>query len=192
MSVSLEKNKSLSLTKDNSKLRHIQICLGWDIGDKENFDLDASLFMLNEKGKVNSEKDFVFYNNLESSCKSVTHTGDNRTGGGADNEDDEVIEVDLKKVPQSVHKLLAVVTIHDAEKRRQHFGKVKNSFIRLVNKDSDDEICKFTLDEDSKNESSMIFGEIVRDGSEWSFKALGQGVKGGLRRLCESYGIAVD
>src|SRR5690348_8064324 len=112
MSVDLKKNKSVSLTKENDKLRHIQICLGWDVGDSENFDLDASLFMLNEKGRVNSEKDFIFYNNLKSSDGSVKHTGDNRTGGGDDNQDDEVIEVDLKKIPSTVTRLLPVVTIH--------------------------------------------------------------------------------
>jgi tellurium resistance protein TerD len=190
MSVSLTKNKSLSLSKD-SKLKEIQICLGWDVGERENFDLDASLFMVNSKGIVNSEKDFVFYNNPDSSCKSVHHTGDNRTGGG-DDDDDEVIEVTLKKVPQEVEKLVAVVTIHEADRRKQTFGKVKNAYIRLVNKESGDEICKFTLDEDSKNESAMIFGEIHRDGSEWVFKAIGQGVKGGLRKLCANYGIDVD
>lgn len=191
MSVKLSKNKSLSLTKDNDKLKRVQICLGWDTGERENFDLDASLFMLNTKGIVNNEKDFVFYNNLKSSCGSVRHTGDNRTGGG-DDSDDEVIEVDLKKVPSNVERLVAVVTIHEAEKRKQHFGKVKNSFIRIVNQDSEEEILRFDLDEDSKNETAMIFGEIQRDGDDWKFKALGQGVKGGLEKLCSNFGIAVD
>lgn len=190
MSVTLKKGKNISLTKESPKLKEILIGLGWDVGDLESFDLDASLFMLTKKGIVKNEDDFIFYNNLESSCKSVKHTGDNRTGAGEG--DDETLQVNLKKVPDYVEKLVVTVTIHEAEHRHQDFSKVKGSYIRILNLEDSKEICRFDLTEDSKGENAIIFGEIYRDEDDWKFKAIGQWVKGGLRKLCQSYGIEVQ
>ena len=122
-------------------------------------------------------------------CRSVEHTGDNRTGDG--DGDDEAIKVALDKVPADVSRLVIAVTIHDAEARKQNFGMVLDAFVRLVNSDSDQEVLRFDLSEDYSTETAMVFGEIYRRGSEWKFRAVGQGYAGGLYTLCMQHGVNV-
>lgn len=192
MGVSLNKGGRVSLSKEAPGLTRIHIGLGWDqrATDGTDFDLDASAFLLNESGKVRSDSDFVFYNNLTTIGGAVAHQGDNLTGTGEG--DDEVIKVDLKalesKAPD-VAKIAMVVTIHDAEARGQNFGQVNNAFIRIVNEDDKKEIVRFDLTEDYSTETAMIFGEIYRKDSEWRFTAVGQGYAGGLAAVCRGYGI---
>ena len=130
-------------------------------------------------GKVRGEADFIFYNQLRSQDGSVEHTGDNRTGAG--DGDDEVIKVDLSRVPADIDKIAFTVTIHDAEARKQNFGKVSNSFIRVVNETSGAEVVRYDLAEDASTETAMIFAELYRSSGEWKFRAVGQGYAGGLR-----------
>ena len=152
-------------------------------------DLDASAFLLGASGKVRSEADFIFYNQLKSACGSVQHTGDNRTGAGEG--DDEAIMVDLARVPADVQKITVTVTIHDAEARKQNFGQVQNAFIRLVNAETNVEVARYDLAEDASTETAMIFGELYRHGGEWKFGAVGQGYAGGLAAMCRQYGINI-
>lgn len=189
MALSLSKGQNISLSKEDASLAKILIGLGWDerATDGKEFDLDASLFMLKEDGKVRSDADFIFYKQLTSACGSVVHTGDNRTGEG--DGDDESIKVDLNNVPADVTKLLVTVTIHDAELRGQNFGQVANAFIRVVNDESNTEIVRFDLGEDYSTETAMVFGEIYRHGAEWKFRAVGQGYAGGLLAMCKQYGV---
>ncbi|MDR1471701.1 MAG: TerD family protein [Synergistaceae bacterium] len=189
MAVSLTKGGNVSLSKEAPNLKEILVGLGWDARstDGSDFDLDASLFMLGENGKVRSDADFIFYNNLRSSDGSVEHTGDNRTGVGEG--DDEAIKVDLAKVPANVSRLSVSVTIHEAESRRQNFGMVSNAFIRIVNQADNREIARYDLSEDASVETAMIFGEVYRSGAEWKFKAVGQGYKGGLGPLARNFGV---
>jgi tellurium resistance protein TerD len=189
MAVSLKKGANVSLSKEAPNLSAILIGLGWDARstDGADFDLDASLFMLGENGRVRSDSDFIFYNNLKSADGSVVHTGDNRTGAGEG--DDEAIKVDLKKVPADVMRLTVSVTIHEADVRRQNFGMVSNAFIRIVNLADDREIARYDLSEDASVETAMIFGEVYRYGGEWKFKAIGQGYKGGLGPLARNFGV---
>ena len=191
MSVSLSKGGNVSLTKEAPGLRKIHIGLGWDVRstDGEDFDLDASLFMLSPGGRVRSDKDFIFYNNLRSPEGSVEHTGDNLTGEGEG--DDESIKVDLESVPGEVDRLAVTVTIHEADGRRQNFGQVDNAFIRVVNQDSGAEIVRYDLSEDASTETAMIFGEVYRHGAEWKFRAVGQGYVGGLAPLARNFGVNV-
>jgi tellurium resistance protein TerD len=191
MGVSLSKGGNVSLSKAEPGLRNIQIGLGWDTRgtDGVDFDLDASLFMLAPTGRVRSDSDFIFYNNLRSADGSVEHTGDNLTGEGEG--DDESILVGLDRVPPDVDKLAVTVTIHDAEARRQNFGQVDNAFIRVVNQDSGAEIVRYDLSEDASTETAMIFGEVYRHGGEWKFRAVGQGYVGGLAPLARSFGVNV-
>ncbi|MDR1886144.1 MAG: TerD family protein [Synergistaceae bacterium] len=191
MAVSLTKGGNISLNKEAPNLSAILIGLGWDTRSTEgaDFDLDASLFMLGENGRVRSDADFIFYNNLKSADGSVLHTGDNRTGAGEG--DDEAIKVDLKRVPANVSRLSVAVTIHEAEARRQNFGMVSNAFIRIVNQADDREIARYDLSEDASVETAMIFGEVYRHGGEWKFKAIGQGYKGGLGPLAKNFGVNV-
>lgn len=191
MAVSLAKGGNISLTRTAPELKNVLIGLGWDArsSDGEDFDLDASMFMLGDNGKVRNDDDFIFYNQLTSTCGSVEHTGDNRTGDG--DGDDEQLKVFLDKVPSIISRLAITVTIHDAIARRQNFGQVSEAFIRIVNLDNDVEIARFDLSEDYSTETAMIFGEIYRHNGEWKFKAVGQGFSGGLESMCSQYGVAV-
>ncbi|MDP3333585.1 MAG: TerD family protein [Methylococcaceae bacterium] len=191
MGISLNKGGNLSLTKTDPTLKNIIIGLGWDARptDGADFDLDASAFMVKEDGKVRSDSDFIFYNQTKSTCGSVEHTGDNRTGAG--DGDDESLIVILDKVPADIQRVVFTVTIHDAESRKQNFGQVSNAFIRVVNKDSSNEVARFDLSEDASIETAMVFGEIYKHGGEWKFKAVGQGYSGGLAALARQYGINI-
>lgn len=191
MAVSLGKGGNVSLSKEEPGLNNILIGLGWDVRatDGGDFDLDASLFMLSSTGKVRNDNDFIFYNNLKSIDGSVEHTGDNRTGAG--DGDDEMIKVNLQRVPPEINKLVIGVTIHDADAKRQNFGMVDSAFIRIVNHDNNREIVRYDLSEDMSIETAMLFGEVYRHGGEWKFRAIGQGFKGGLGAMAKNYGVNV-
>lgn len=191
MAVSLKKGGNVSLSRESPSLKKIHIGLGWDARatDGADFDLDASAFLLGENQKVSSDDDFIFYNQRFSTCNSVEHLGDNKTGSG--DGDDEVVTIDLEKVPSKVKRIAICVTIHDADERKQNFGQVSNAYMRVVNIDTDKEIAKFDLSEDYSTETAMIFGEIYKNNDEWKFKAIGQGYAGGLESLCGQYGVSV-
>jgi len=191
MAISLSKGGNISLSKTDPQLKNIHVGLSWDARstDGSDFDLDASVFMVTEDNKVRSDSDFIFYNQLKSTCGSVEHTGDNRTGTGEG--DDEVIIVKLDKVPADISKIVIAVTIHEAEARRQNFGQVHNAAIRLLNMDTNNEVTRFDLSEDASIETAMIFGEIYRHNGEWKFKAVGQGYAGGLKALAIQHGIHI-
>ncbi|MBC7796282.1 MAG: TerD family protein [Pyrinomonadaceae bacterium] len=191
MAISLAKGGNVSLSKEAPGLQHISVGLGWDARatDGAAFDLDASLFMANETGKVRSDADFIYYNNKTSADGSVVHQGDNLTGEGEG--DDEQVEIDLAKVPADVAKISVAVTIHEAESRKQNFGMVSSAFIRVVNKANSGEIVRFDLSEDFSTETAVIFGELYRNGAEWKFRAVGQGFAGGLGSLAGNFGVNV-
>ena len=191
MGISLSKGGNVSLSKTDPSLKNVIVGLGWDARptDGADFDLDASAFMVKEDGKVRSNSDFIFYNQTKSACGSVEHTGDNRTGAG--DGDDEVVIVLLDKIPSDVQRVVFCVTIHDADQRKQNFGQVSHAFVRVVNKDSNNEVARYDLSEDASIETAVIFGEIYRHSGEWKFKAVGQGYAGGLAALAKQYGIDV-
>lgn len=190
MAIQLSKGQRIDLTKTNPALKNIVIGLGWDVKNfdgGEEFDLDASAFLLNAQGKCRQDTDFIFYNNLKSPEGSVEHTGDNRTGEG--DGDDEQIKVHLDKVPTDVERIAITVTIHDAEIRRQNFGQVTNAFVRLVDEDLGKEILRFDLGEDFSIETAVVFCELYKSGREWKFNAVGSGYQGGLAALVNAYGL---
>jgi tellurium resistance protein TerD len=191
MALSLQKGGNLSLSKQDPNLKRLVVGLGWDTRstDGQDFDLDASAFLVAPTGKVRSDADFIFYNQLKSIEGSVEHTGDNRTGAG--DGDDEQVKINLDLIPADVDKVAVTVTIHDAETRRQNFGQVRNAFIRVVNEDSGAEVVRFDLGEDFSTETAVIFAEVYRSGAEWKFRAVGQGYAGGLKALCNSYGVQI-
>ncbi|AZK64167.1 TerD family protein [Pectobacterium versatile] len=191
MAVSLVKGGNVSLTKEAPAMNIAMVGLGWDsrVTDGQSFDLDASVFMVGEDGKVLSDANFIFFNNKLSPCASVEHQGDNRTGEG--DGDDEQVKIHLAKVPAEVKKLVFSVTIYDAEGRKQNFGMVSNSFMRVYNNDTGTEIARFDLSEDASTETAMIFGELYRNGTEWKFKAVGQGFAGGLSALASQHGVNI-
>jgi tellurium resistance protein TerD len=191
MAISLQKGGNVNLSKTDPNLKQILLGLGWDARstDGVDFDLDASIFMVTENGRVRSDNDFIFYGQLRSPCGSIEHTGDNRTGAG--DGDDEALKIKLDQIPAIITRLVVGVTIHDAQVRKQNFGMVHDAFIRLVNIENNTEIIRFDLSEDYSTETAMIFGEIYRYGGEWKFKAVGQGYAGGLRALAVQHGVDV-
>lgn len=162
--------------------------LGWDTNSSStgtNFDLDASIFVMGDNKKILSDNHFVFYNNPTTPNGAVEHTGDNLTGDG--DGDDEQIKVDLSKIDATATEICIVVTIHDAESRRQNFGQVRNSYIRIFDADSNLELLKYELEEDFSIETAIEFGRIYKRGIEWKFEAVGTGMKGGLEDFLNKY-----
>ena len=192
MPINLSKGQKVDLTKGNASLKHIMLGLGWDVNAIDSgadFDLDASAFMCGANGKCPTEKEFVFYGNLEHPSGAVKHQGDNLTGEG--DGDDEQIFVDLKAIPESVDKIAFTVTIYEAQERRQNFGQVSNAYIRIVDEDTNQELIRYDLGEDFSIETAIVVGELYRHNGEWKFNAIGSGFQGGLAALCGHYGIQV-
>ncbi|MDR0868852.1 MAG: TerD family protein [Planctomycetota bacterium] len=186
MAINLQKGQKVEL----ADLSKIVVGLGWDTNQYdggEDFDLDASAFLLGADGKARSDADFVFYNAPEHPSKSVVSTGDNRTGAGEG--DDEQLNVDLTLVPVEVQKIAFTVTIHEAEARKQNFGQVSNSYIRVVNAANDEEIIHYDLGEDFSLETAVVVAELYRHGGKWKFNAIGSGFKGGLAALVKNFGL---
>ncbi|MFE5715295.1 TerD family protein [Streptomyces sp. NPDC056501] len=191
MGVSLSKGGNVSLSKEAPGLTAVLVGLGWDVRTTtgNDYDLDASALLLNDTGKVVDDRHFVFYNNLSSPDGSVEHTGDNLTGEG--DGDDEAIKVNLAAVPADITKIAFPVSIHDAENRGQSFGQVRNAFIRVVNQAGGAELARYDLSEDAATETAMIFGELYRHGTEWKFRAVGQGYASGLAGIAADFGVDV-
>lgn len=183
MSISLVKGQKISLTKDNEGLSRIAVGLGWDenkglrgfFSSEHSIDCDATAFLLrNDKLSSSSgTADEVSFRNGSAQNNCVKHSGDNLTGAG--DGDDETINVDLDKVPEDVNKIIFVVNIYQAESRKQDFGMIKNAFIRVYNRENNQELCKFNLSDNYKGKTALICGEIYRHNEEWKFNAIGEG-----------------
>ncbi len=192
MAISLQKGQKVDLTKGNANLSKIVVGLGWDVNKYSggyDFDLDAAAFLLGANGKVTSDADFVFYNNLKHASGSVMHLGDNLTGSGEG--DDEQIKVDLAKVPANIDKIDFTVTIYDADVRQQNFGQVSNAFIHIVDEVTNQELIRYDLGEDFSIETAVVVGELYRKNGEWKFNAIGSGFAGGLAALGKNFGVNV-
>ncbi|GAB3932205.1 TerD family protein [Mucilaginibacter myungsuensis] len=164
------------------------IGLGWDTNASSTgsaFDLDASVFVMGDNKKLVTDEFFVFYNNLKTPDGSVEHTGDNLTGAG--DGDDEQIKIDLTTADPRVTEICVVVTIHEAEQRRQNFGQVRNSFIRIFDAATNETLLKYELEEDFSIETAVEFGRIYKRNNEWKFEAIGSGMKGGLADYLNKY-----
>ncbi|MGB3533631.1 MAG: TerD family protein [Microcoleaceae cyanobacterium] len=188
MTINLTKGERISLSKEAPGMTQAGLGLGWDVNQTDTgdqFDLDVSVFMLGENGKVIGEKYFVFYNNLESGDGSVKSSGDSRTGEGSG--DDETIKVDLTSVNSAVQEIVVVVTIYQAETRRQNFGQVRNAFIRIYDEVTQNEVTRYDLDEDFSRETALEMGRLYRKDGEWRFQAVGQGYNTGLESFLEQY-----
>ena len=193
MPINLTKGQKVSLTKGNPGLKKIMVGLGWDVNQFDtgaDFDLDASVFLVGANGKCPTEKEFIFYGNLEHASGAVKHMGDNLTGEG--DGDDEQIEVDLSLVPANIEKIAFTVTIYDAENRHQNFGQVSNAYCRIVDENTNEELIRFDLGEDFSIETAVVVGELYKHNGEWKFNAIGSGFQGGLAALCGHYGIDAE
>ena len=189
MAINLQKGQKIDLSKGSSGLSHIMVGLGWDEVERftggffglfkskqEEIDCDASVVVCGADGKIMRNEDgLIFYNHLEHSSGAIIHQGDNLTGGG--DGDDEQIYVNLKTMPSNIHRLVFVVNIYDANIKKQHFGMVKNAFIRLVDTDKKTEICRFNLSDNYDGMTGLVVGEIYRHNGQWKFNAIGRSVK---------------
>lgn len=190
MSVNLQKGQKVDLTKGNAGLTRVMVGLGWDEAERtrggflrslfspesqEDIDCDAIAFLLDGEGKLADRRDIVFFNNLRHPSGSVVHQGDNLTGAGEG--DDEQILIDLSTVPAQYQRIVIMVSIYKADERRQHFGKIKNAFIRLVDNSNGQELCIYNLSDNYDGMTSMVFGELYRKNDEWKFSAVGQPLK---------------
>ncbi len=192
MAISLRKGQKVDLTKGNPSLTKILVGLGWNENKYDggyDFDLDAAAFLLGANGKVNSDDDFVFYNNLKHVSGAVEHMGDNLTGSGEG--DDEQIKIDLSLVPANVDKIDFTVTIYEADERKQTFGQVSDAYIRVVDDTTGKELIRYDLGEDFSVETAVVVGEIYRNKGEWKFNAIGSGFSGGLAALGRNFGVNV-
>ncbi|UFH31278.1 TerD family protein [Chryseobacterium sp. C-71] len=184
MAINLQKGQRIDIG-----LTKMTIGLGWDPneGTGYDFDLDASAIMIDSQRKLVSEDYFVFYNNLNSPDGALTHTGDDPSGKNSDGDDDEAIMIDLAKVDSRVEEILFVVTIEDFERRRQNFGQVRNSYIRIVDQSNNQEIAKYELDEDFSIETGIEFGRLYKKNESWKFEASGIGYRADLGFFLEKY-----
>ena len=192
MAVSLSKGQKVDLTKTNPGLTNVVVGLGWDTNKYDggnDFDLDSSVFLLGENGKVTNETDFVFYNNPQGANGAVVHTGDNRTGAG--DGDDEQVKISLTTVPANVQRIAFTITIHEADSRNQNFGQVSNSYARIFNEATGEELIRYDLGEDFSIETAIVVGELYRHNGEWKFSAIGSGYQGGLAALATDFGLSV-
>lgn len=184
MAINLQKGQRIDIG-----LTKMTIGLGWDPNDGTgyDFDLDASAIMIDSQRKLVSEDYFVFYNNLNSPDGALTHTGDDPSGKSSDGDDDEAIMIDLAKVDSRVEEILFVVTIEDFERRKQNFGQVRNSYIRIVDQSNNQEIAKYELDEDFSIETGIEFGRLYKKNGSWKFEASGIGYRADLGFFLEKY-----
>lgn len=188
MSINLSKGERVSLSKEAPGMKKAVAGLGWDVNVTDtgsDFDLDVSVFMLGANGKIPQDKYFVFYNNLKSADGSVESMGDSRTGKGEG--DDETVHVDLLKVDPIIEEIRFVVTIYEADKRRQNFGQVRNSYIRIYDGETQQEITKYELEEDFSRETAIELGRLYKKDGEWRFQAVGEGYNQGLQSFVEKY-----
>ena len=183
MGVSLQKGQKVSLTKDNAGLNKVIVGLGWDeVPQKKGFfaakpqsvDCDPSAFVLKE-GKLRGTEDIIYFGNLKHKSNTVVHMGDNLTGAG--DGDDEQIMIELGQVPAEYDRIVLVVNIYQADKRKQHFGMIQNAFIRIVDARNNQELCRYNLTDDYSGMTAMIFGEVYRHNDEWKFNAIGSGTQ---------------
>lgn len=195
MGISLQKGQKIDLTKGGGGgLRQVMVGLGWDEaqqssgggflkglfggGQPQAIDCDASAILCGVNGKIvanDISQCCVYFGNLRHSSGAIIHQGDNLTGEG--DGDDEQIMVNLSMVPASIDKIVFVVNIYDARARNQHFGMIRNAFIRLVNMDNNTEICRYNLSDNYNNMTGLVVGEIYRKNGEWKFNAIGQPVQ---------------
>jgi tellurium resistance protein TerD len=190
----LKREERANLTRLDPTLRKVMIGIGWDVAGfgVEPPDLDVSIFMVDKNEKTRMDEDFIFYNNLKSADGSVEHMGDNRTGAG--DGDDENIRIDLEKIPYEVYRIFFVISIYEAELKRQSFASVRNSFLRIINEETGIELMRFNLDQefiDEPNATAVNVGFLERSGPNWFFEGLGKMTVGGLKEIATQYGIIV-
>jgi tellurium resistance protein TerZ len=179
MSVNLSKGQKISLDKEaGGALSKVTMGLGWDAiktkgflgfgGKSEAVDLDASCILFDENRRP---VDFVWFRQLKSRDGSIVHTGDNRTGAG--DGDDEQINVDLARVPDTVRSLIFTVNSFTG----QSFSQVENAYCRIVNAADGKEVARFNLSVQGAH-TAQIMAKLYRHNGEWKMHAIGENGSG--------------
>lgn len=196
MAVNLTKGGRINLAKEAPMMTKVRIGLGWDTNKFDSgseYDLDVSAFVLKQQdsGKpvMLSEDYLIFYNHKESPEGAVKHSGDNRTGSGEG--DDETIIVDLPLLPEAADEISFIVTIDEATARKQNFGQISKSYVKLYDDDTGKVIAQYDLEDDFSSETAVQFGSLYKKNGQWGFKAVGQGYNVGLQEFVEGYGGTV-
>lgn len=180
MSISLSKGQKITLEKQGGgSLTQVFMGLGWDVaksgflgslfGGGGGIDLDASCVMFDANKQV---VDTVWFRQLNSVDGSVRHSGDNRTGDG--DGDDEVIHVDLSRVPANVQSLVFTVNSFTG----QTFERVSNAVCRLVDKGNNKEVAQLNLSGVRGNHTAVIMSKVYRHNGEWKLHAIGENASG--------------
>ncbi len=215
MSVNLSKGQKVNLSKEHPGLSEVVVGLGWEAASRQSsssklkrgllsrlsstlfgeargilseqtIDCDSSVFLL-KNGRLQSEEDMIWYHHLEHPTRAVLHRGDNLVGSSGKNDDEQIV-VDLSKLPQAYDRLVIVVNIYRAGEKGQHFGKVRNAYVRLINKCNGQELYRYNLTENYDGYTAMIFSELYRHNGEWKFSAIGQGTNDGtIAELARRY-----
>lgn len=192
MGLNLQKGQRLDLSKADKTLVRGMVGLGWATNmysGSDDFDLDASVFMLGANGRVPSDQYFVFYGNPQQT--GVKHMGDNRVGSDGAS-DDEQIQIDFSQVPAEIMKLVVTVTIYNADERRQSFGMVSSSYVRICNADTGVEVARFDPSNAASVNTALVFCEFIRQPQGWVMNPVGEGFVGGLVAMCAKYGIEAE
>lgn len=189
MPVSLQKGQRVNLTKeDGNALTQVMVGLGWDRAarGRVNIECDASAILCGGNGKIIRQEDIVYFGSLKHPSDAVRHNGDNLSAEGEG--DDEQITVNLSDIPGQYEKIVFVVTIYQAQERKQHFGMIRNPCIRIVDGETRKEILRYDLSENYDGMTAMIFAEIYRKEGRWKFNAIGQPTQdNGLSALIARY-----
>ncbi|MBI1300712.1 MAG: chemical-damaging agent resistance protein C [Alphaproteobacteria bacterium] len=189
----VSKGDDINLAKKDPTLTKLSVGVGWDLNvfDTEAIDLDVSCFMLDKHDMTVRDEDFIFYNNMASLDESIVHNGDNRTGAGEG--DDETISIDLNGIHYNVQKIVFTLSIYRGSEKDQSLGKIRNSYIRLVNASNSQEVLRYDLSEDmaKRPETGMLVASLNREGPKWHFVAIGECVDGGLAKIASNYGMTV-
>jgi stress response protein SCP2 len=199
MAITLQKGQRISLSKEAPGLTKLMCGLGWDVakrsgggffsnfGGGHDYDLDASVICLDANSKLTDNKNVVYFGNLKHPSGAIIHQGDNLTGAG--DGDDEVVIVDLPRMPAQIAKLIFVVNIYECIARKQDFGQVQNAFVRLINQSNNKELARYNLSgKEYMGMTGMILAEVYRHNDEWKMAAVGNGINvNGLGELVKSY-----
>ena len=186
MAINLKKGQRISLTKEDPSLKQIMCGLGWDVapksggffGGNKQFDLDSSVICLDGEKKLTDVKNIIYFGNLRHSSNAIAHQGDNLTGAG--DGDDEVINIDLPLIPDNIAYLVFAINIYKSKERKQDFGMVENAFVRLVNRNSNQELARYNLSgTEYRGMTGMILAEVYRHNQDWKMAAIGNGFKVG-------------
>ena len=186
LAISIMKGQKVDITKSNSGMNNLLVGLGW--GAEKEIELDASAFLLGQNGKTSRDEDLVFYGNPSGGKDSITYIEKPAANYGADQRQ---YKINLRKIPAEIANMAFTITIYDGEVRRQTFAQVNGVYLRILNGDNGQELCRFDLGNSLSIENALVVGELYRHNSEWKFNAIGSGFQGGLAALCGHYGIEV-